>query len=141
MNQLKKRDGLSNRCFLFDGTMESYENFKIAYRAILFVTDDYLTGININNLNNLFIIGMPINKEWFYQQSGRVGRYLKDGFVSVLLLNEDNTIINNIVNNKLEQIDENETKKWINHTNITELTNPSFRYDDEIIKKCVRNFR
>lgn len=141
MNQLKKRDGLSNRCFLFDGTMESYENFKIAYRAILFVTDDYLTGININNLNNLFIIGMPINKEWFYQQSGRVGRYLKDGFVSVLLLNEDNTIINNIVNNKLEQIDENETKKWINHTNLTELTNPSFRYDDEIIKKCVRNFR
>lgn len=134
MSRLKQKDGLLDKCFMFDGTVASYEEFKISHRAILFVSDDYLTGINVNNLNNLFIVGMPINKEWFYQQSGRVGRYLKDGFVSVLLLNEENTFIDNIVNNKLDPVDNVMIKKCINHTNLTGLTNSSFEYDEEIIK-------
>lgn len=147
MSQLRRKDELSDKCFLFDGDVATYEEFKISHRAILFVTDEYLTGINVNNLNNLFIIGMPISKEWFYQQSGRVGRYLKDGFVSVLLLEEENTTINNIINNELKQIDDSKMKKCINHTNLTEVTNPIFAYDIntietacktiEEIKKCV----
>ena len=138
MSQLKKKEGLSDKCFIFDGDVITYEEFKISHRAILFVTDDYLTGININNLNNLFIVGMPISKEWFYQQSGRVGRYLKDGFVSVLLLNEENNIISNIINNELKQYDQLKMKECVNHTNLTEVTNPIFEYNEKIIEAACK---
>ena len=141
MNQLRAKEGLSDKCFLFDGDVATYEEFKISHRAILFVTDDYLTGINVNNLNNLFIIGMPISKEWFYQQSGRVGRYLKDGFVSVLLLNEENIIVNNIINNELKQFNKLEIKECVNHTNLTEVTNPIFEYDENVVETACKTIK
>jgi len=141
MSQLRKKDELLDKCFWFDGDVATYEEFKISHRAVLFVTDEYLTGINVNNLNNLFIVGMPISKEWFYQQSGRVGRYLKDGFVSVLLLEEENTIINNIVNNELKRTDDKTMEKCINHTNLIELTNPIFEYDENIIETACKTIK
>lgn len=101
LNLINKTLSLNKRiypnCALYRGEQSVYKTFRLAKKTIILATDEFLAGINVPFLRNLIIIGCPPSKEWFYQETGRVGRYGEDSRIITYLIKGESAILRAIL--------------------------------------------
>ena len=51
-----------------------FDIFRRGIKRIILATDNFTIGINVSKLKKIYTIGIPISKEWYYQETGRVCR-------------------------------------------------------------------
>jgi superfamily II DNA/RNA helicase len=96
-NALLKMKNLGPYCCIYQGEQNTYKRFRLANKTIILATDDYLAGINVPFLRNLIIIGCPPSKEWFYQETGRVGRYGESSVVITYMLKKESHMLKTLL--------------------------------------------
>jgi len=104
--KLSKDERINRYIVLYSGENETYHRFRSGQKTVLLCTEEYLYGINMPYLRNMIFIGLPPSKEWFYQQTGRVGRKGQDSKVLNYFFSEHSKMLKSFVdqNVKIENI-------------------------------------
>jgi len=96
--RLRSNEFIKPYVAIFDDKVCTYKSFRTGNKKILLSSDDFVVGINIPVLVNLICIGMPPSKEWFYQESGRVGRAYEKSNVVIYMQDKPSKIFDAIMN-------------------------------------------
>lgn len=88
---------MKHNVVIYSGEKNSYLRFRSGLKKILLCTEDFLYGINFMNLRHIIFIGYTPSKEWFYQQTGRVGRQGEESHVTNYIIKEKSELLNFIL--------------------------------------------
>lgn len=102
--EMKQSSKLKNLVVLYAGETDSYLRFRAGRKTILLCTEEYLYGINIKYLINIIFIGYSPSKEWFYQQTGRVGRQGQESNVINYLFEKSSKGLDLILNSEVNEV-------------------------------------
>jgi hypothetical protein len=118
-SELIRYEQLKDLTAIYSGEKATYIKFRAGRKTILMCSEEYLYGVNIKYLRNIVFIGYSPSKEWFYQQTGRVGRK-----------GQESNVVNYLFDNSSDGVkiilDESTSEDEL----ITKFLNNNIQYDD-----------